>query len=327
MDVRSNRFESLNVYEKEVFSRIKKATDRWNMDNISRTKAYQSYFLRNPELFWPFLASMVSRNAGWNMGDLILKEFRVMMRAEDRRWIFDTYERANWLIFSDAYPQLLVYEASKQASRPLFHLLEHFHVSSFMETEWKRYWEEKGRNRLDTALIINEQNLIQKPVIENPRYQTSVFNTMPFWLQERFHFSTVLFPTRSGDLYGLSVHGFKKLRNRIILGKRLLALLTSSCLKDHFIRFAIHTEPTGARTDYEQYFRSRGYEDHCFPLRAVYPIIGHHRQDFSDWSKSGHQVEPFFKPVKLPKHLHLNEWYAHKRYELYVLSKVKAHLL
>ncbi|GAA3327359.1 hypothetical protein GCM10020331_066980 [Ectobacillus funiculus] len=41
-----------------------------NRDNISRTHAYKEYYLRNCEIRWSFLASMVSRNAGWNMTDL-----------------------------------------------------------------------------------------------------------------------------------------------------------------------------------------------------------------------------------------------------------------
>ncbi|UTW69707.1 DUF2515 family protein [Anaerobacillus sp. HL2] len=44
--------------------------------------------------------------------------------------LFLTYERANWLIFSDAYPQLLLYEKSKQLQKPCFHLLKFFHALS-----------------------------------------------------------------------------------------------------------------------------------------------------------------------------------------------------
>ena len=108
------------------------------------------------------------------------------------------YERANWLIFSDAYPQLLLYHWSKQLGQPLFHLLSSFGVSSFMKTEWERFWHERDQKRLMYALIINEQNTIQTPIIQNPLFKKNVFQTIPFQLCEWFHFNTVIFPTVEG---------------------------------------------------------------------------------------------------------------------------------
>ena len=73
--------------------------------------------------------------------------------------------------FLDAFPQLLLYEESKKRRAPLFHLLQYFNVSIFMEKEWLLFWERRDMNRLMTALIINEQNKIQKPVIENTYFK------------------------------------------------------------------------------------------------------------------------------------------------------------
>lgn len=317
----------LTSYEQTLVEEIQEATIRWNTDNISRTKAYQAYYFRNGEILWPFLASMVSRNAGWNMSDLQLKEYRQMMSPSDRRFIFYTYERANWLIFSDAYPQLLLYEVSKRTGRPLFHLLKAFYVSCFMEDEWTRFWSTQNQNRIDTALIINEQNLIQHPVIEHPDYQSKVFSTLPFWLQERFHFSTVLFPTMAGDLYGLSVDGFKKLKKRISLGKRLLILLSDPLYHESFVQFASSTEPTGSRQDYEQYLYHKSRSDHQIPLRLLFPIISHHRGEWNDWSLERRPDEKLFRNVRLPAKVHLNDWFAEKRMELHLISKVKGRLL
>lgn len=56
--------------EKTTVYNIKKEIEIANMDNISRTQSYQDYYVRNSEIRWAFLASMVSRNAGWNMTDL-----------------------------------------------------------------------------------------------------------------------------------------------------------------------------------------------------------------------------------------------------------------
>src|SRR5699024_8489363 len=134
-----------------------------------------------------------------------------------------------------------------------FHLLRFFCVSSFMEKEWKRFWIVNDRERLLTCLIINEQNIIQKPVITHPFYKQSVFSTFRLKLQQFFRFNVVLFPTCEGKLYGSSVTGFEKITNRIDLGKRLADILFQPQLFDDFYRFAIQTPHTGSRNDYEQY--------------------------------------------------------------------------
>ena len=95
---------------------------------------------QNREIHWSFLASMVSRNAGWNMCDLEGKWFPIFYEKEMRERLFLTYERANWLIFQDAFPQLLLYQYSTKVKQAMFHLLKYFHVSSFMEREWNYFW-------------------------------------------------------------------------------------------------------------------------------------------------------------------------------------------
>lgn len=76
---------------------------------------------------------MVSRNAGYCMTDLKGVWFQKLLDEKTRKALFLTYEDANWLIFSDAYPQLMIYEWSKTAGKPLFHLLDAFYVSAFMK--------------------------------------------------------------------------------------------------------------------------------------------------------------------------------------------------
>ncbi len=100
--------------------------------------------------------------------------------SSQKNWFFLSYERANWLIFSDAYPQLLVYQWSKQIGEPLFRHLPHFRVSAFMQEEWFRFWRDGDTERLMYALIINEQNTIQAPIIQNPSFKKNVFGTIPF---------------------------------------------------------------------------------------------------------------------------------------------------
>ncbi len=68
----------------------------------------------------------------------------------------------------------------KKIGKPLFHHLHVFGVSQFMTEEWARFWHERNTERLMYALIINEQNTIQTPIIQNPSFKKNVFDTIPF---------------------------------------------------------------------------------------------------------------------------------------------------
>ena len=52
-----------------------------------------------------------------------------------------------------------------------------FQRINFYGKEWLLFWEKRDMNRLITALIINEQNKIQKPVIESTYFKKHVFHT------------------------------------------------------------------------------------------------------------------------------------------------------
>lgn len=85
--------------EKATVYNIKKEIEIANMDNISRTQSYQDYYVRNSEIRWAFLASMVSRNAGWNMTDLKGRYYATVLPQTVKKHLFLTYEEANWIIF------------------------------------------------------------------------------------------------------------------------------------------------------------------------------------------------------------------------------------
>lgn len=314
--------------EKDLIERIDKNTKKGNTDNISRTVFYDQFYLRHKEIIWGYLASFVSRNAGWNMTDLEGELFTNLIPKGYREILFLTYERANWLIFSDTYPQLLLYEASKQRREPLFHLLKFFHVSKFMEKEWGRFWVEKDIERLCTALIINEQHVIQKPVIEDPFYDDTVFGSIPFFASDLLHFSTVIFPTLDGELYGYSVHGFTKEKNRIELGKRLAWLLFGAKEHKKIRNFVSNVEHTGSRYDYEQ-FIAKISRRRTPILRSTYPVIHHHRADFTDWynEKTATKVNCYFQKTKLIKNYQLTNWYYQKQQQLFVAAKLEQKLL
>ncbi|UCZ54822.1 DUF2515 domain-containing protein [Bacillus shivajii] len=313
--------------EKGIVRHIQNQTVRMNVDNISRTKAYQKFFKNHPEITWAYLASMVSRNAGWSMADLCSKPYVILLKNDLQRQLFITYERANWLIFSDAYPQLLIYEWSKRTGKRQFHLLEHFHVSKWIIAQWEQFWLTKNEEQLLHALIVNEQHLIQEPVIEAPFFKNKTFHQFVYKWQERLHFSYVLFPTFEGALYGRSIKGFKKVENRIELGKQLGWILMKSPERDKIKQFFLKEEFTGSRQDYQKYI------NHTFPhtpiLRIVYPIIHHEDNRREDWSLKD-RFDPdkqLNKLIQLQVKYDLTGWYEKKQTQMMVAAAIENTIL
>ncbi|HEY4602483.1 MAG TPA: DUF2515 family protein [Cerasibacillus sp.] len=257
---------------------ITKQTEEHNFDNISRTKAYFDYYCQNPEVEWTFLASIVSRNAGWNMTDLKLLMFQQLLGKKTCHDLFMTYEEANARIFSDAYPQLLIYALSKNENRPLFHLLHHFNVSQFMQKEWTHFWRSKQKTRLVIALIINEQHVIETPIIQ----KHTVFHELPYRIQNIFKLNAVLLPTITGKIYGSYTHGFTKINCRIKLGKTIYSLLFHPRIYPLIYYFSKNIPHTGSRHDYEQFLSTN--LPSAPPLRKLYSHIPYLEEGKEDWS-------------------------------------------
>ncbi|MGE6752305.1 DUF2515 family protein [Rossellomorea sp. NPDC071047] len=293
-----------------------------NQDNISRTMAYQKFYLLHPEIKWSFLASMVSRNAGWNMTDLKGDIFTRLLHPATRDDLFMTYERANWSIFQDAFPQLLLYHYSTRYKKKMFHLFKEFHISSFMEEEWSRYWVEREDRRLVHSLIINEQHLIQEPVIEHEVYKKRVFGSSLFLIEDHLHFSSVLFPTIVGELFGASVHGFRKIENRILLGNRLMTILFHPDYHSSFLNFALQVDHTGSRRDYEQY--CKGVPKTNTPmLQTAFDEVPHHWKSHRDWSIKEKINKDWYKDEEVPHGIELTKWFFHKQRQLEKMANVK----
>ncbi|WP_071461234.1 DUF2515 family protein [Bacillus massilinigeriensis] len=310
---------NLSLSERALIQEILLKTSKFNDDNISRTEAYLIYYLDNPEISWAFLASMVSRNGGYNMCDLEGEWFPRLLRAESRRMLFYTYERANWLIFKDAYPQLLLYKYCTTIKQPMFHLLKYFGVSKFMQEEWSLFWQVQDKKRLLNALIINEQNVIHTPVMHHHSYKRKVFGSMMFLFQDHFHYSAVLLPNKQGDLYGASVAGFRSLGMRIDLGKRLAAILFEPSLYRSFIDFAISVPHTGSRHDYERFMLHPNKRDTPF-LRAAYPVISHSLESQQDWYGTRKLKKYWLKRESKQIHpIKLTKWFMEKRRSLHTL--------
>ncbi|RLL48535.1 DUF2515 domain-containing protein [Oceanobacillus piezotolerans] len=303
---------------------ILKLTKSQNKDNISRTKAYQQFYVEYPEIKWAFLASVVSRNAGWNMTDLALPSYQALLGRQERERLFMTYERANWLIFSDAYPQLLIYKLSTQEKRPLFQLLTYFHVSKFMIKEWLHFWKTKDRERLMTSLIINEQNIIEHPVINQPFFSRQVFHKLPYKMQDLFLMSAVILPTKTDELIGLYVNRFTNLDKRIQIGKQLGAILFDYEVFKQIHSFTSSVEHTGSRRDYEKY--KRPIFTHQPVLRLTYPVITHQDTIRKDWYPFGGSIpKDWFESVNPPQQIDIQHSFYFKRavFDMYASLKMK----
>lgn len=312
--------------DQQLINIVNRLTVENNIDNITRTLAYQRYYNVHKEIQWAYLASFVSRNAGWSMSDLMTHSLVTMLSNEWRRRLFMTFERINWLIFSDVYPQLIVYEWSKKLKNPLFNQLKLFHVSKWMIQQWWDFWYEKDEKKLMNALIINEQHVIEKPVIRAPFFKDALFKRPVYEWQERLHFSVVIFPSQNGELYGTSVSNFIRVKERVALGKKLAWLLFQSTEREGIRNYFIKQPYTANRSiDLQHLQHDKG---DMFPFRLICPQVFHHDESREDWStdKSFHPQSLLEKQQKPPKTYCLTKWYQHKRNQIDIAASLLSHV-
>lgn len=251
----SAAWEMLPAADRELIGQIRKTTQQKNRDNLERTRAYLEFYRAHDEIHWSLLAHLVSRNAGWNMTDLRGELLPRLLTKKEQADFFHFLERGNWLIFHDAYPQLLLYEESVRRKTNLFHLLPHLRVSLFMQAVWNHFWKTGDRGQLAVGLIINEQNFLEQHVMNESVYQDTVLRTPEFKLQERLHLNQILLPCLQESspprLIGHTVSHFASLWERISLGKLLYSLLFHGPTNlEAAFGWASRQLHTGSRKDY-----------------------------------------------------------------------------
>jgi hypothetical protein len=241
--------------ERGIVEEIRKETAERNRNNVTRTMAYWELYRRRPELHWALLAHLVSRNGGYQMTDLKGDPISRLMKQEEAVDLFSFLERSNYLIFGDAYPQLRLYEESRKRGRPLFHLLPCFGVSRFMEVIWRRFWESRDSALLTIGLVVNEQNFIEKRVVQHRKYR-QVVQSFEFQAQNILNLTHVGFPfgvegQERLELAGVTVQTFLSLSERIDMGRRLYAILFGVReVLEGATAWAERTPHTGSRADY-----------------------------------------------------------------------------
>lgn len=248
------QIEHLSTHEERLVTEIRSRTSGLNKNNVTRTKAYMDFYLRFPEIHWALLAHLVSRNGGWNMTDLKGGLVSRLLGKKEALAFFSFLERANWLIFHDAYSQLLLYEESRKRGRNLFHLLSHLHVSTFMETIWNHFWADRDTYTLTAGLIINEQTYLESRVLKNPVFQDKVIQTLQFQIHDLLSMNHILFPYEENGTVGIvgeTMRHFESMETRIAFGKSIYTLLFKDAERLKRIKeWAARTPHTGSRKDY-----------------------------------------------------------------------------
>ncbi|MEW9700680.1 DUF2515 family protein [Paenibacillus sp. SI8] len=289
----------LSFEESHILQEITKKTQHRNRNNVTRTQAYWAAYQANPTIHWALLAHLVSRNGGWCMTDLRGDLFPQLLNEEQSIHIFAFLERANALIFHDAYPQLLLYEESRKRKRSLFHLLPHLGVSAWMQPVWHDFWSHPESAVLTISLIVNEQNYIEQRVVHNKHFQQTVLDKPLFKTQAWLQLNQVFFPLIAQEpvnimgltpmhLAGLILENFSHLSERIEFGKSLYAILFGiGPVLQGVQRFTERTPHTGSRSD---------YWPHLFAaIRKAPPDITYQERLDGSMLKTG--AMPFYSPT------------------------------
>lgn len=230
--------------------------DARNVDNVSRTHSYLELYTytreHGPELPWLFMAHLVSRNAGYTMTDLAraLDDERTPREGPMRDGIFNfmaMFERANYLIFHDAWFHVLHHLLGRSAQLPVGR------TPAFVREAWPRY-EAAARAGVDAALeralvldlVHNEQHFIERRVVHNPRYQAGMM--LLSMMESSGREKPLVFPV--GDAQ-IRVGKFAEIGRRIATGAIIFdEVLADRSQRDAAWAWAMQHPHTGARSVY-----------------------------------------------------------------------------
>lgn len=314
----------------ELVASIRRKTAEANRNNVTRTDAYLRFYQKHEEIHWALLAHLVSRNGGWSMTDLKGDWLPLLMDEQAIQPFFWFLERSNWLIFHDAYAQLLLYEEMKRTGQDLTSLLPPLGVSSFMMRFWRDFLKTRDSRRLTHALIVNEQQYVEQRVVQKRFAYHRVFATFAYAAQSVFSLNQVLFPYKAHptdrrlSLTGVNVQEFPEVQQRIATGKTLYRLLYADPHRfEQIRRYANRIPHSGSRADYwphlftprppdapasaEYRLRLDGMELrhgqkklYSPPLAAAWPDIVHDAADGVDWFRDEKWLDVVDQSADLP---------------------------
>ncbi len=108
----------------------------------------------------------------------------------------------------------------------------------------------------------------------------------------------------------------KKWTIESILAKDWLIFCSLQAFFPYFLEFALTTEHTGSRFDYEHCLPNKKKRDTPF-IRTTYPVISHHRDEFQDWSRKQKIKKIWLKECSLGQVYVLTDWYLEKQKQLH----------
>ncbi|MGL4523696.1 MAG: DUF2515 family protein [Bacilli bacterium] len=247
----------------------KEITLQYNANNLTRTNAYRHLYTHEPKLEWSLLACSVSRNAGYSMKDMMLY-FTDQLGEKRSLLYFQFYERANWYIFADAFPQLLfAYWLMNKKEKEMAEAFI-FPVSNWMKENWSSFLQVENRQKLVRAQIVNEQCLLEVNVIQNSVF-ADLLKSFSFIMSEFLSMQWVIQPGHEAT-HAFEVHGFKRVSQRITFGYLLYHSLFSQkgCLER--VEWQKTTNHTGDLTDVAAVTRWDITPD-CKTWDAVVPYV------------------------------------------------------
>jgi hypothetical protein len=220
--------------------------DARNRDNVTRTAAYLELYAHlrahDLELPWILMAHLVSRNAGYLMSDLARQRARMPLMADAIDNLFLLLERANWLIFHDAWWHLGHHLLGRTAE------LAPPRTPRFMIDAWRRY-EAGGRSERDLVLdlVHNEQHLIEHRVVHHPHLAEGA--RLLAIIEQSGREKPLHFPLP--DAPAITVGNFADLARRIETGRRIYdEVLADRGRRDALFAWALAHPHTGSRAAY-----------------------------------------------------------------------------
>jgi hypothetical protein len=207
-------------FDSSIFARFLDEADARNVDNVARTASYLELYAaaraRGVELPWLLMAHLVSRHAGVLMTDVAHDEGLSVFVPEARIELFLMLERANFIIFYDAWRHVLAHllGTTDRLAAP---------IPEYMRRAWRAYEAAlAGRptraleRRLVLDLVTNEQNLIGTRVLARPRFGRALAIISVF--EEAGRDRPIKSPVAGASV---RVGGFRHLDRRIDAGMRI----------------------------------------------------------------------------------------------------------
>ncbi|HEY8042437.1 MAG TPA: DUF2515 family protein [Polyangiaceae bacterium] len=227
-----------------ALERLLAELDARNGDNVSRTESYLELYAHTrqhpPELPWLLMAHLVSRNGGMMMTDvaLALERGEGLFTRGAQEEMFLMLERANFLIFHDAWHHVLMHllGRARELAPP--------RTPRFACEAWARHEREPDERQLVRDLVTNEQNLIERRVVRHPRFTRAM--AVVGFVESIGRERPLMLPVVDDRI---TVGRFGSLERRIAAGWRIFdEVLAERGKRDAIFRWASEHPHTGSRS-------------------------------------------------------------------------------